>query len=254
MVNQYIFNLRLKQFISFDMIWLIYLGLCLFHLFAIYTGQAQWVIFTLPFLMVSLMCVIIFYTKLKSYLSKWLLAAIFFGWLGDILLMKAGTIRLGLGMAAFILGHFAYIYIFSKEVSLKRKTHFLMEKTYLILPFIVFWFLTRVFLSDKVQAFPSSPIYFYGFIILLMSVMAINRWYAVSKLSWWMVWLGSLLFIISDTLLSIRLFVADFQGDKLLIMGTYLTAQGAIVYGCLKDELVRNGNRYFLRDKDIKQA
>lgn len=217
------------------MIWLLYILLSIVHLSMIYLGKTEWLVISKPLLMPALIAVIIVQTKLKNSLIKWLLAGVFFGWLGDFFLMQQGQLFFGLGLFSFLIGHLIYIYVFANEVTSKRKTHYLLEKPYWILPYIAFWILSINLLSKYIEEFPVFPIYLYAFIIFLMSIFAINRWYVASKFSWIMVFLGSLLFIISDLALSVKVFIAPFDNSSLLIMCTYLAAQGLIVFGCLKN-------------------
>lgn len=215
------------------MVWLLYIGLCIFHLTMIYLGQGDLVATIKPSLMPALMLVILVQTRLRNKWSIVLIAGVLFGGLGDLLLMYEGELFFGLGLLAFLIGHLIYIYLFAQEVIKEKKTHYLLERPYLILPYIAVWIFCINLLSKHIHNFPGFPIYLYAFVIFLMSIMAINRWYAVSKLSWWTVFLGSLLFIVSDLSLSVKIFITPFENSSLLIMSTYLAAQGLIVFGCL---------------------
>lgn len=220
------------------MVWLIYLIIGVFHIYAIYSGHSEWVSWTKPLLMPVLLLIIWLQTKVQTKLSKVLFIGVFLGWLGDVLLMTHSVGFFAAGLTAFLLGHLSYIYIFSVEVSDKRQTHFIMEKPYWILPFIGFLVYAVILLSGKIINLPAFPVYLYAFVILLMSIMAINRWYAVSQKSFLIVLVGSLLFVLSDFSLAIKLFVGNYPNSSLLIMTTYILAQGAIVYGCLENKLV----------------
>lgn len=220
------------------MIWLFYLIAGVFHIYSIYSGHTEWISWSKPLLMPVLLLIIWLQTRLQTRLSKVLFVGVFLGWLGDVLLMTHSVGFFAGGLTAFLLGHLAYIYIFSKEVSDKRQTHFIMEKPYWILPFVGFWIYAITLLSGKIINLPAFPVYMYAFVILLMSVMAINRWYAVPQKSWYIVLGGSLLFILSDFSLSIKLFVGNYPNSSLLIMTTYILAQGAIVYGCLENKTI----------------
>lgn len=222
------------------MVWLLYIGLSILHLTMIYMGQNDWIATTKPALMPALMLVILIQTRLRSKWSIALLAGVLFGWLGDLFLMSKGEVYFGLGLLSFLIGHLIYIYLFAQEVSKGKKTHYLEEKPYIILPYIAFWIFSVHLLSKHIQDFPVFPIYLYAFVIFLMSIMAINRWYAASRLSWWTVFLGSLFFIVSDLSLSIKIFITPFQNSSLFIMSTYLAAQGLIVLGCLKNFKIRH--------------
>lgn len=201
-----------------------------------------------------LMLIIFLETKCVTRLTKWLFAGVFGGWLGDIFLMDDVIhflhlenspffsthldIFFILGLVSFLVGHLLYIYVFAKEVSDKKSTHFIMEKPYIILPFIGFWIYVFMLIAPQESDIPKPAVYIYAFIICLMSIMAINRWHAVSRASWWIVFVGSLLFIVSDFSLSIKLFFGIFPMGNFIIKSSYLLAQGAIVYGCLMNPTV----------------
>jgi uncharacterized membrane protein YhhN len=70
--------------------------------------------------------------------------------------------------------------------------------------------------------------------IMGMSAMALNRFRAVNQLSFSMVFAGSVLFVISDTLIALDKFLTPIQNDRLLIMPTYMAAQFLIMKGILK--------------------
>ena len=225
------------------MIWLLYIILSGIHLSFIFLGKNDWLLFTKPLLMPVLMLIIITQTKLKNNRMRWLLAGVFLGGLGDVFLMGQGQMYFALGLVAFLIGHLIYIYVFAQEVIREKKTHYLLEKPYLILPYIALWIFSVNLLSKHIQGFPGFPIYLYAFAIFLMSIMAINRWYTASRLSWWTVLLGSLLFIVSDLSLSVKVFIAPFENSSLLIMSTYIVAQGLIVFGCVINCQSSNENK-----------
>ncbi|HUH75164.1 MAG TPA: lysoplasmalogenase [Chitinophagales bacterium] len=222
------------------MIWLLYILLSAVHLSLIYIGKSDWLAITKPLLMPALALVIINQTKLKAPTMRYLAAGVLLGGFGDLFLMGQGTLFFALGLVAFLIGHLLYIYVFAQEVKQSKKTHYLLEATYWILPYTAFFVLTINLLSKYISNFPVFPIYLYAFVIFLMSLMAVNRWYAATSTSWWLVFLGSLLFIISDLALAVKVFIAPFENSSLLIMSTYIAAQGLIVYGCINNPIPKN--------------
>ncbi|MCO5247911.1 MAG: lysoplasmalogenase [Chitinophagales bacterium] len=194
----------------------------------------------LPFIKVLFMPILMFViwqkNNLKTKPSKYLFAGVFLGWWGDIFLISNDNMILFLlGLIAFLIGHLFYIYLFSKEVSSMKRPHLIMNKPYLILPYLLF-FIYSVNLFSVVTQVPKLPIYLYAFVIILMSIMALNRWYAVKVNSWISVFLGSLFFILSDFLIAIHYFIHPFKNSSMAIMSTYLIAQLLIVYGVLKND------------------
>jgi len=67
-----------------------------------------------------------------------------------------------------------------------------------------------------------------------MSAMALNRYKAVSFKSFYIVFSGSLLFVISDTLIALDKFLMPIPNDRIFVMSTYIVAQFLIMKGILK--------------------
>lgn len=241
--------------------WTIYFLITGLHLFFIQKQDLTFINHTIISAMPILMIIVFLQTKLKTSMSRMLMGGVFLGWLGDVFLMDDIVNYFGwgdrpfllhisqhfflIGLVAFLLGHLYYIYIFSKEVSSHQRSHYIMEKPYWIIPFFAFLVFVIWLLSDREGSLPLPAVYVYALIICLMSVMAINRRHAASTSSWIIVIVGSLLFIVSDFSLSIKLFFGLFPGANFIIKSSYLLAQGAIVYGCLSQPL-------FYEEKSMK--
>lgn len=223
------------------MLWILYAAVSIFHVLSIYLGKQDWLIYSKPLLMPILMLQIFLTTSIKTPLSKLLITGVFFGWIGDLCLM--GTTQwwfLG-GLISFLIGHLMYIYLYSREVSDERKTHFIMEKPYWILPFTAFWIYAVWLIGSQENEEPKFPVYIYALVIVIMSIMAINRKYVQPSKYYALVIVGSVLFIGSDFMIAVRKFVGDFEFSRVYIMSTYTLAQGLIVYGCLKNNSI-SGN------------
>jgi uncharacterized membrane protein YhhN len=67
-----------------------------------------------------------------------------------------------------------------------------------------------------------------------MSAMALNRFRAVNPASFFLVFAGSVLFVISDSLIALDKFLTSIPHDRLLVMSTYISAQFLIMMGILK--------------------
>lgn len=219
------------------MFWIVYIALVSLQLYFIFNEQELWLMITKALLMPTLLLIIYTHSKLASKPYKVLFLAIFLGWLGDLFLMFEGITNFTLGFSSFFLGHIAYIYLFSKDVSNKRQTHYITERPYWILPYIAIIVFSIINLWGTTAPFPGLPVYLYTFTIALMSLFTVNRKYAADRLSWGLIIVGSLLFIVSDYALSIRLFSSGFQYDKLFVIATYTAAQGLIVYGYLNNKV-----------------
>ncbi|MDB5227471.1 MAG: YhhN family protein [Bacteroidota bacterium] len=169
---------------------------------------------------------------------RFIFAALFFSWLGDIFLMfprneYAQNIKQLLficGLIAFLLAHLNYIISFSKDIYSVKKASIIVQNPYMIIPFALYLFFLLRFLSPYL-GFMKLPVYIYGSCITLMLVTAFNRKNIASDHSFYLIFTGALLFIISDTLLSINIFYKKMEWQRIAVMLTYILAQGFIVMG-----------------------
>jgi uncharacterized membrane protein YhhN len=81
---------------------------------------------------------------------------------------------------------------------------------------------------------PKIAAFAYMTALQAMSAMALNRLKAVNSSSYFLVFSGSVLFVISDTLIAIDKFLTPVKCDQILIMSTYIVAQYLIMKGILK--------------------
>jgi len=77
------------------------------------------------------------------------------------------------------------------------------------------------------------PVMAYMAILIGMNIAALNRYKKVNDRSFWLVMLGALLFLISDSILAINKFDHLINNAGVYIMFTYLLAQYLIVQGTL---------------------
>lgn len=212
--------------------WLIYLVLGLAHLTFLHFEIAPANFISKALLMPAALLALYNSTKASPGIVKWVLVGLVFGWMGDILLHFKGFSYFISGLSAFLVGHICYIRAFGSEVRLNKVVHFIMEKPYLILPFIGFFVYIIYSMNDYLDDVMRLPVYLYCFVILLMSLMAVNRYHVAGKASWLLVFAGSIFFVASDYVLAMRMFVwGDFPGASFIIMSTYIAGQGLIAYG-----------------------
>jgi uncharacterized membrane protein YhhN len=84
---------------------------------------------------------------------------------------------------------------------------------------------------DKALVFPVAA---YSITILTMLQTALNRWKNVEKTTFQWVFLGAVIFVISDSLLAINRFVEAFNFAGFSIILTYAIGQYLIINGVLK--------------------
>ena len=140
-----------------------------------------------------------------------------FSFLGDFfLLLKSGFL---LGLGSFLLAHIFYIISFKKR-SLSRVSVGVIVVLLLYLVSLI------SFLFPHLKEM-KIPVIIYGIIISTMLYFSIKT---QEKL----LIVGALFFVISDSVLSVNLFVSSSLLLNLLVMITYILAQVLLVKGILK--------------------
>lgn len=144
-------------------------------------------------------------------------------------------------MISFAIGHFLYMIIFFYG---KRKP---IKRSYLstIMLFLIFLIIIatgtyQIYeLWNKLEYF-LVPIVIYTYIIGVMEFAAISRYGLTSSRSFWTVFIGAVLFAISDTL------IGHFKFNRIksnfaqtIIMITYYLSQYFIMTGTIEGELVQ---------------
>jgi len=213
------------------MLWILFMALGVLHLICIQLSLAP-ADFITKALLVPIAALALYHeTQAKPAFVKPVIIGLVFGWVGDVLLHFQGFGYFIGGLSAFLIGHLCYIYAFGKEVSQSKKVHFLMEKPYMMLPYAAFFIYIIYRINPTLDSAMKVPVFLYCFVILVMSLMAANRYNAAGKASWNLVLVGSLLFVASDYFLAINKFVGEIPYARLVIMSTYIAAQGLIAYG-----------------------
>lgn len=165
--------------------------------------------------------------KLKRYVS----IALIFSWFGDILLIFSGEYPSAfiLGLSSFLLGHVAYIFSNLKSQIGKNSLSFVVPVILIIVVSFSGWYLINTlfaFLGDM-----KTPVVLYAFVIMAMAITAALRYGKTSRLSFWLVSSGAMIFMLSDSMIAIDKFYSAIDYARVLIMGTYTLAQFLLVYG-----------------------
>ncbi len=186
--------------------------------------------YTKPLILISL---ILFFWDQSHNFSKSIrnitLLALLFSLTGDILLMfvgKTANFFIG-GLIAFLLAHVMYILTFLKK--LNKSLNPLPIIIILLIYAIGIFYIIKDGLSDM-----QIPVLLYLTVILTMVAMALFRKGKVPNVSYNLVFIGALFFMISDSVLAINKFYQFFASSGLIIMFTYTLAQYLIVMGILK--------------------
>jgi len=168
------------------------------------------------------------------------LMAFFFSWTGDVLLMFADRNELYFyaGAGGFLLSQLFYIFVFSRYYE-NNTTGLIQKKPALVFIFFAYLAFIYGFLSPYLEGIMKFVILAYAAAIVIMSIFALNRNGRVQYSCYLFVFLGSLLFIISDSLLAVNRFYAELPIAGFLIMITYISAQYLILRGLIMQRPVQ---------------
>jgi len=176
-----------------------------------------------PLLLLTLMA----YYFMSSFQVDWLfLIALFFAFLGDTLLLFEGYFLYGLG--SFLVMQVLYAICFFKQKGALSKRKYLGIALIILLTISVLYTLAPNLSSLIV------PVVVYSCSIAMMAIGAILR--NDKGRHYYLILLGVLSFLVSDSLLGLNKFSDGFPLAGLLVMSTYILAQYLIVTGYLNYE------------------
>lgn len=166
----------------------------------------------------------------SSVLKKWIIAALVFSWLGDVLLMfqQEQPIFFLLGLSAFLIAHIFYI-IFFHQVRINEQVK---SRWWLAAIVVVYYAVLMVVLYPKLGDM-KVPVPVYGIVISFMLLLALHMLYIKNSKAGQLMMAGAVLFILSDSVLAINKFYQPFEAAGLVIMLTYGMAQLLITKGAI---------------------
>lgn len=179
-----------------------------------------------------LMPLLLFYVYKKSIdntTAKVLLlsVAILFSWFGDVVLMyQSNDMYFISGIGLFLVAQITYTVVLRKATYQKPKVSALKVLPFLAYGAILFYILLPA--GDF-----TVPIIIYGIVILIMMVSAFLRKNLTSGNSFKLAFIGSVLFVLSDSILAINAFKTPIPYSGLFIMSTYCAAQYFLAEGIL---------------------
>ncbi|MBN7814132.1 lysoplasmalogenase [Algoriphagus pacificus] len=188
--------------------------------------------FSKPLIIIGLLIYFFQITKpiASTLLTKSILGALVFSWIGDVLLLWPNLFAYGLG--AFLLAHICYIIGFKvaqKNPGEIGQINFI--KSFLLsLPFFILAAFVYYLIQPNLGVL-KIPVIIYVITIVSMVNTARERFGKCQNSSFWQVMIGATLFFISDGVLAIDRFYMEFPEAGILIMGTYAVGQLLIVMG-----------------------
>jgi len=191
---------------------------------------------TKPLIMVWIALYFLLYNE-NSRIRVLALMAFIFSWAGDILLMFSNSNEMFFfaGVGGFFIAQLFYIITF---LSFDRKINrgFLSLKPIWILPFAAYLLGIFLLLYPGLEGIMIPVILIYALSLIGMSVAALNRQGAAGRKSFLYVFIGSLFFVSSDSMIAIDKFYTDIPQSGFLIMLTYIVAQYLIMRGLMSDK------------------
>ncbi|MFX1340584.1 MAG: lysoplasmalogenase [Promethearchaeota archaeon] len=203
------------------------------NLFACKKGNKKLEHLSKPLLMPFLALYFIFATFTDG--TDWLIVlALLFGWTGDIFLMLENEEKWFMfGMVGFLIGHIFYIIAFLLSIG-GHIMSFPLWGILIIFPVIIILLLTFPRIKDHMGEL-KIPVYVYMAVILFMHISAIFRLAAFDIFCpcFFLVWIGSILFILSDSLIAVDKFDDNLEISPFYIMLTYILGQFLIAQGII---------------------
>ena len=191
--------------------------------------------FTKPLLMPLLALGYGLETRSRDPLTRRVLAALFFSWLGDIFLMleDPGGRYFIIGLVSFLTAHLCYIWYFSRIPATEGRS-FVRHRPILLLAVLAYVVELLYVLWPHLGGM-KVPVLVYGIVIGTMLCFAFWQYGKVETRAARLLMLGAFLFVVSDSLLAINKFRKPLPYGGFLVMLTYILAQYAIVRGSARE-------------------
>lgn len=195
---------------------MIFLVVSIVDVTAILFENALWQTISKPLIIPALMACYMAASKSRSILY---LIALFFSFVGDVLLMDKNNLFI-YGIASFLLTQLLYVLIISKKL---RKTDGRTLLTGMI-PFLIFFLTLMSVLKPGLGEF-LIPVVVYGLAISVFGVASFLNYLQHKDKPAIHLLTGALLFIASDSMIALNKFYAEksFYGPAIMI--TYILAQ-----------------------------
>ena len=199
------------------------------HLYASLKQDKKMRNMTKPFILLALLG---FYVLAARVPSTFIILALIFSWLGDVLLMPKGVKWFTAGGIAFMISHVFFILGYLKDVN------FAALPVWLVILLAVFFVSVVTYIFSKLKPHLPKALFYPMFLYLLingaMNCFAIFRWVSVPSAATLTTAIGAALFFISDS----SLFFVRFNKDSrlkthFLVMLTYSIGELLIVLGLL---------------------
>ncbi len=199
-------------------------------------------VFSKPSLMLILIIYFKYHSKNLPTLKNLIIAALIFSWLGDVILLldKHFHSLFIFGLISFLIAHIFYVIYFWK--CRKHNLHKTKTNPIIVLA-VLLYTLTFYFLLFPYLSHLKFPVFVYCLIISLMLMTSFLAFDFAQQSFGKISVIGTILFVVSDSILGINRFVSPILFGSVLVMITYSIGQLLIVEGALRN----------LREIDLKQ-
>jgi uncharacterized membrane protein YhhN len=176
-------------------------------------------------------------TKPLNRLSALVLAALFFSWLGDVLLMLEGRNGMFfiLGLLGFLTAHALYIAYFIRIPATNGRS-FIRKRPVMLLAVLAYVVELLYVLWPSLDGM-KIPVLVYGIVIGTMLCFALWQYGKTDDRAAGLMIVGAILFVASDSLLAINKFKSPIPFGGIWVMSTYILAQYCIVKGSARQIL-----------------
>lgn len=165
--------------------------------------------------------------------SMLVLLAIFFSFGGDTLLMfeDSNSLFFILGLVSFLISHIFYIPAYRQHRDEQLADGLQgIQRVRLAFPIVLAGTGLVIVLYPVLGAL-KFPVMAYALVLVLMVLNALFRFGRTNSRSFWMVFAGAILFMLSDSILAINKFLEPIAHSGLYIMSTYILAQFFLIEG-----------------------
>jgi len=185
---------------------------------------------TKPLLMPMLLLYV--FTQTHILIRNKLIFILIFAWLGDMFLLIPGNSPLyfQLGLGSFLIMQIAYIRLFSSQSS---AGYFIVDQWF-SLPIIPVLIYVVGFLAFLLPLIPVALYVPVGLYALALGAMLYAAYLRKMDSSYYLIFIGAIFFVISDSLLALAKFYFSFSGNSIYVMFTYIMAQLLLILGLCK--------------------
>ena len=161
-----------------------------------------------------------------------IMMSVLFAWFGDLTMMFLPVCPAMLipGLLSFLVTHILYVFIFSEGKLMDMLKPVKLFPSLFFLVYGVFLYKT-IYNSPMLESGMRIPVLIYTLAIVSGIIASISRFGKVNSRSFWLVFSGVILFLISDSCLAINRFVCPFYWHYLPTMAPYFTGQFLIIVG-----------------------